>query len=59
MVEADQGDAIPVLREYVTQVPVTRPYFDADPGSPDEIVAAEISRHPVFLLTARVQAPTV
>jgi hypothetical protein len=44
------ADAIPVLREYMRQVRVTAPYFDATPDSSDEAVAAEVARHPVFRL---------
>lgn len=43
-------DAVLVLRKYLTAVPVTRPYFDAAPDSPDEVIATELPRHPVFRL---------
>ena len=49
--EARAHDAIPVLREYIAKIRVTRPYFDATPDSSDEAVAAELSRHAVFRLT--------
>jgi deazaflavin-dependent oxidoreductase (nitroreductase family) len=49
--EVGSAEAVPVLRAYMEQVRVTRSYFDAHPGSPDQIVAAEIARHPVFRLT--------
>jgi hypothetical protein len=42
--------AIPVLRKYITEIRVTRPYFDATPNSSDGAVAAELSRHAVFRL---------
>jgi deazaflavin-dependent oxidoreductase (nitroreductase family) len=42
--------AIPVLRQYIAEIRVTRPYFDATPSSSDEAVAAELSRHAVFRL---------
>lgn len=45
--------AAPVLREYVTRFPITRPYFDASPDDSFEDFAAEADRHPVF----RVSAP--
>jgi deazaflavin-dependent oxidoreductase (nitroreductase family) len=48
--EAESPAAVPVLRKYMTEVRVTRPYFDAAPDSPDEDVAAELPRHPVFRL---------
>jgi deazaflavin-dependent oxidoreductase (nitroreductase family) len=52
--EADGPAAVGVLREYMTEIRVTRPYFDAAPDSPDEEVAAELARHPVFRLIPRV-----
>lgn len=50
VVEATPAQAVPVLREYMRQVRVTAPYFDANPDSSDEAVAAELARHPVFRL---------
>jgi deazaflavin-dependent oxidoreductase (nitroreductase family) len=49
--EAGTAEAIPVLRQYMEQVPVTRPYFDAAPDAPDDRIAAELPQHPVFRLT--------
>lgn len=51
--EADRPAAVPVLRKYMTEIRVTRPYFDAAPDSPDQDVAAELRRHPVFRLIPR------
>jgi deazaflavin-dependent oxidoreductase (nitroreductase family) len=48
--EASAEDAIPVLRKYIGEIRVTRPYFGATPDSSDEAVAAELSRHAVFRL---------
>ena len=48
--EAAAPEAVPVLRKYLAEVPVTRPYFDAGPDSPGEAIAAEVPRHPVFRL---------
>ena len=48
--EARPEEAIPVLRKYIAEIRVTRPYFDATPNSSDEEVAAERSRHAVFRL---------
>jgi hypothetical protein len=45
--------AVPVLRRYITEIRVTRPYFDVSPSSTDEEVAAELPRHPVFRLNPR------
>jgi deazaflavin-dependent oxidoreductase (nitroreductase family) len=56
--EAGPPQALPVLRTYMAEVPVTRPYFHAGPDSPDEVVAAEIARHPVFRLTPATAEPT-
>jgi deazaflavin-dependent oxidoreductase (nitroreductase family) len=46
--EVDPVTAAPVLREYLRETPVTKPYFEASPESPLEEFAAEASRHPVF-----------
>jgi len=43
-------EAAPVLRLYVTRVPITRPYFDASPTAPLTAFEAEAGRHPVFRL---------
>ena len=48
--EAGAKDAVPVLRKYIDEIRVTRPYFDATPSSTDAAVAAELPRHPVFRL---------
>jgi deazaflavin-dependent oxidoreductase (nitroreductase family) len=48
--EATAQAAIPVLRAYIDEIRVTRPYFDATADSPDDAVAAELKRHPVFRL---------
>ena len=47
------ADAIPVLRDYIAKIRVTRAYFDATPDSSDETVAAELPRHAVFRLIPR------
>ena len=49
--EPDPSAAVPVLREYMTRIRVTRPYFDATPDAPDDAIKAELPRHPVFQLT--------
>jgi hypothetical protein len=46
--EADGPVAVSVLRAYMGEIRVIRPYFDAFPDSADEDVAAELPRHPVF-----------
>ena len=50
--EPAPSEAVPVLRRYMAQIRVTRPYFDAAPDSPDDdAIKAELPRHPVFQLT--------
>lgn len=46
--EAGADEAVSVLRRYITEIRVTRPYFDATPNSSDETVVAELPRHAVF-----------
>jgi deazaflavin-dependent oxidoreductase (nitroreductase family) len=48
--KATAQTAIPVLRAYIGEIKVTRPYFDANAGSPDDAIAAEVKRHAVFRL---------
>jgi hypothetical protein len=48
--ELAPSGAAPVLRLYVTRVPITRPYFDVTPASPIAAFEAEAPRHPVFRL---------
>lgn len=48
--------SVPVLRQYLREVPVTRPYFDVTADSTDERFAAEAARHPVFELIPLVPA---
>ena len=43
-------EAVGALRTYIAEIRVTRPYFDARPDSPDDAIAAELPRHPVFRL---------
>jgi deazaflavin-dependent oxidoreductase (nitroreductase family) len=43
--------AAPVLRRYLQQVRVVRPFFDVTPTSPIAAFEGEASRHPVFRLT--------
>jgi len=40
----------PVLRRYVREQRIVRPWFDASPDDPPEAFAAEAARHPVFRL---------
>ncbi len=49
-VEAGPEEAAPVLRRYIADVAVARPYFDVSAESSLEEIAAEAGRHPVFRL---------
>lgn len=46
--EVDADTAAPVLKQYVQEIAVVRPFFDAAKNAPVEKFAAEASRHPVF-----------
>jgi deazaflavin-dependent oxidoreductase (nitroreductase family) len=46
--ELPPEEAAPILQRYVTDVPITRPYFDVTPTSNLAAFAAEAPRHPVF-----------
>lgn len=48
--ELPPTESAPVLKRYVTEVPITRPYFDVRPDSPLAAFVAEAPRHPVFLI---------
>lgn len=50
IVELPPEEAAPVLQRYVTEVPITRPYFDVTPSSDLAAFRAEAPRHPVFRL---------
>jgi hypothetical protein len=47
-VELGAEEAAPVLKQYVSEVPTTRPFFDAIPDTPLEAFVAEAPRHSVF-----------
>jgi deazaflavin-dependent oxidoreductase (nitroreductase family) len=48
--EVGVEEAAPVLKMYVTRVPITRPYFDVRPDSDLSAFRAEAPRHPVFAI---------
>ena len=54
IVELDPKESAPVLKEYLRQVSVVKPYFDVTPESSLDAFEAEAPRHPVF----RVVAPS-
>jgi deazaflavin-dependent oxidoreductase (nitroreductase family) len=55
-VELSPQEAAPILRKYVSEVPVTRPYFDVKRDSSDEEFAGEAPRHPVFEVSQATEA---
>ena len=48
--ELDPAEAAPVLKRYLQQVPITRPFFDVRADATLDAFAAEARRHPVFRL---------
>jgi deazaflavin-dependent oxidoreductase (nitroreductase family) len=48
IVELASDEAAPVLKKYLSQVPVVRPFFDVMPQSNLRDFAAEAPKHPVF-----------
>lgn len=48
--EVGLDEAVPVLRKYIKDIKFARSHFDAKPDSPDEEIAAEAPKHPVFRL---------
>ncbi len=50
--ELPDVDAAPILKQYVQEVPITRPFFVVTPDAPIEHFIREAPRHPVFRLRA-------
>lgn len=48
--ELGSEDAAPILKRYLDEVPVVRPYFDVTRDASLDEFAAEAPRHPVFRL---------
>ncbi|MBI3029461.1 MAG: nitroreductase family deazaflavin-dependent oxidoreductase [Candidatus Rokubacteria bacterium] len=46
--EVGPEESVLVLRRYVAEVPITRPFFDAAPDADLEAFKGEAPRHPVF-----------
>jgi len=46
--ELGPEESAPILKKYLEQVPLVRPYFDVKPDAPTEEFISEASRHPVF-----------
>jgi deazaflavin-dependent oxidoreductase (nitroreductase family) len=49
----DAAEAAPVLKQYVREVPITRPYFEAQPTASLAAFQAEADRHPVFRIVPK------
>ena len=54
--EVDPETAAPILKEYIRNVPIVRPYFDVTVDSPREAFIAEAPRHPAFRIVAKGSA---
>ncbi len=50
-VAVEPSVAVPVIRDYIEQVRVTRAYWGVAADAPDEEIEREARRHPVFRLT--------
>ena len=46
--ELDPAERVPVLRKYLTDVAVVRPYFDVKPDDPDDAFLRVAPEKPVF-----------
>jgi deazaflavin-dependent oxidoreductase (nitroreductase family) len=52
VVELGPEESAPVLRQYLREVPVVRPFFAATPDAALEAFVAEAAAHPVFRIAA-------
>lgn len=52
--EISAQDAIPVIRQYIRSVPVTRNYWDVTADSTDREIAQDSVHHPVFRLNPTI-----
>jgi hypothetical protein len=50
-VEVAPDEAVPVIRAYIENVPVTRRYWEVTADGPDTALATAAKGHPVFRLT--------
>jgi deazaflavin-dependent oxidoreductase (nitroreductase family) len=48
IVEVGSEEAAPVLKRYISEVPITRPYFGVRPDASLDAFRAEAPQHPVF-----------
>jgi deazaflavin-dependent oxidoreductase (nitroreductase family) len=53
--ELPPEEAASVLKRYLTEVPITRPYFDVTPASDLAAFTAEAPRHPVFRIVPETE----
>jgi deazaflavin-dependent oxidoreductase (nitroreductase family) len=53
--ELGPEESAPVLKRYLTEVPITRPYFEVRPDSPLDAFRAEAPQHPVFHLVGETR----
>ena len=52
--ELDIGERAPILRTYLRNMPIVRPFFEASPDAPLDAFTAEAVRHPVFRIDGPV-----
>ena len=52
------AEAVPVLKQYLVENKITRPYFDTTADSSDEAWLAEAPRHPVVQAPGEVATPS-
>ena len=50
--EVEAAEAAPILKRYVREVPVARPFFDVSPDDDLGAFRSEAQRHPVFRVVA-------
>ena len=50
--ELEPDESAPILQRYVREVPITRPFFTADPADDVAAFRAEAALHPVFALAS-------
>src|SRR5262245_53367258 len=53
--ELSPKDAAPILKTYITQARIVRPYFDVTPASSMAEFEREAPRHPVFRITGEAE----
>jgi deazaflavin-dependent oxidoreductase (nitroreductase family) len=51
--EVEPQAAAPILKQYLRDTPITRPFFDVTPDAPLADFVREAPRHPVFRLRRR------